>query len=126
MTTTGVFIVATLRASMEKHFPISRPCHSRACCIPVLVVLGFIGLSSIPCPAEDLQTAYQQAVATSPVIAQARAALDAELAGKPLARAALLPHINAFASGGMNTAYVTGFGPQPISTGYIRMCSVPA
>ena len=40
------------------------------------------------------------------------------MAGRPLARAALLPHINAGASGGMNTAYVTGFGAQPLSTGY--------
>src|SRR5579859_4378464 len=51
---------------------------------------------------EDLATAYQQAANTSPMIAQARAQLDAELAGKPLARSALLPHLNAFASGGMN------------------------
>ncbi|MHB1675706.1 MAG: TolC family outer membrane protein [Acidobacteriaceae bacterium] len=50
--------------------------------------------------------------------AQARAQLDADLAGKPLARSALLPHINAGASGGMNTARVTGFGAQTISTGY--------
>jgi hypothetical protein len=56
--------------------------------------------------AEDLQAAYQQSAAASPVIAQARAQLDADLAGKPMARAALLPHINAGASGGMNTAYV--------------------
>jgi outer membrane protein len=68
--------------------------------------------------AEDLQAAYQQAATASPVIAQARAQLDADLAGRPLARAALLPHINAGASGGMNTAYVTGFGAQPLSTGY--------
>jgi outer membrane protein len=68
--------------------------------------------------AEDLQEAYQQAAAASPVIAQARAQLDANLAGRPLARSALLPHINAEASGGMNTAYVTGFGAQPLSTGY--------
>ncbi len=68
--------------------------------------------------AEDLQAAYQQSAAASPVIAKARAQLDADLAGKPMARAALLPHINAGASGGMNTAYVTGFGAQPLSTGY--------
>ncbi len=68
--------------------------------------------------AEDLQDAYRQAVAASPVVAQAQAQLDADLAGRPLARAALLPHINAAASGGMNTAYVSGFGPQPLSTGY--------
>ena len=68
--------------------------------------------------AEDLQEAYRQAAAASPVIAQAQAQLDADLAGRPLARSALLPHINAGASGGMNTAYVTGFGAQPLSTGY--------
>ena len=67
---------------------------------------------------EDLAKAYQQASNTSPMIAQARAQLDAELAGKPLARSALLPHLNAFASGGMNTGRVTGFGAQTISTGY--------
>ena len=68
--------------------------------------------------AEDLQEAYRQAATASPVIAQAQAQLDVEMAGRPLARAALLPHINAGASGGMNTAYVTGFGAQPLSTGY--------
>ena len=67
---------------------------------------------------EDLATAYQQAANSSPMIAQARAQLDAELAGKPLAISALLPHVNAFASGGMNTGRVTGFGAQTISTGY--------
>ena len=68
--------------------------------------------------AEDLQTVYRQAAATSPVIAQARAQLDAEQQSRPLARAALLPHAGALASGGMNTAYDTGFTTIPISTGY--------
>lgn len=67
---------------------------------------------------EDLVTAYQQAASSSPLIAQARAQLDADLAGKPLARSALLPHVNAFTSGGMNTGRVTGFGAETISTGY--------
>lgn len=67
---------------------------------------------------EDLANAYGQAARSSPMIAQARAQLDAELAGKPLARSALMPHLNAFAGGGMNTAHVTGFGAQTISTGY--------
>lgn len=75
-------------------------------------------LAAAPAMAENLQTAYQQAASTSPAIAEAQAQLDADLAGKPLARSALLPHINAEASGGMNTGYVTGFGTQPISTGY--------
>lgn len=67
---------------------------------------------------EDLVTAYQQAASSSPLIAQARAQLDSDLAGKPLARSALLPHVNAFTSGGMNTGRVTGFGAETISTGY--------
>ncbi|MFP5234462.1 MAG: TolC family outer membrane protein [Acidobacteriota bacterium] len=75
-------------------------------------------MASAQAATEDLVSAYQQAAASSPVIARARAQLDAELAGKPLARSALLPHLNAFASGGMNTAHVTGFGAQTISTGY--------
>ncbi len=83
---------------------------------------AFLFLVTVLCAgsaaAEDLQTVYKQAASTSPVIAQARAQLDADLAGKPLARSVLLPHINAGASGGMNTARVTGFGAQPISTGY--------
>jgi outer membrane protein len=68
--------------------------------------------------ADDLQTAYQQALATSPAIAQAKAQLDADLETRPLARAALLPHLGANLSGGMNSARVTGFGSGPISTGY--------
>ena len=88
------------------------------CCLPCSTALSGAAQSLQPDLQTDLQTAYQQAAASSPVVAQARAALDADLAGRPLARAALLPHLNGFASGGMNTAYVTGFGPQAISTGY--------
>jgi outer membrane protein len=84
----------------------------------MLAAFGCAILHATSSAAEDLQTAYQRAASTSPAIAQARAQLDAELADKPLARSALLPHINAEASGGMNTGYVTGFGTQPISTGY--------
>ncbi len=79
---------------------------------------GWMAFHAASSAAEDLQTAYKQAASTSPVIAQARAQLDADLSGKPLARSALLPHINAGASGGMNTGRVTGFGAQTISTGY--------
>jgi outer membrane protein len=93
-------------------------CHSLAHFMLLLSILWLTTLSGVPSPAQDLQTAYRQAASTSPIIAQARAQLDAELAGRPLARAALLPHINADASGGMNTARVAGFGAQKISTGY--------
>ncbi|HUX45967.1 MAG TPA: TolC family outer membrane protein [Terracidiphilus sp.] len=84
----------------------------------LLVVLWSMTLAAAQLVGEDLQTAYQQAASSSPLIAQARAQLDADLAGKPLARSALLPHLNAAASGGMNTGRVTGLGAQTISTGY--------
>ncbi len=77
-----------------------------------------LALTASSARAEDLQAVYRQAAATSPVVAQARAELDAALQGKPLARAALLPHAGELASGGMNTAYDTGFSTSPISTGY--------
>lgn len=85
-----------------------------------IVILSSCIFAALPlCTrAEDLQSDYQQAVASSPRIARAQAQLDAQLAGKPLARSALLPHLEAKASGGMNTARVTGFGPQTLSTGY--------
>ena len=103
---------------MTKKVAIPLKRRSLAHSISLLVIFGCVTLNGVPSVTQDLQTAYQQAASTSPVIAQARAQLDAEFAGKPLARAALYPHVNAGASGGMNTAYVTGFGVQPISTGY--------
>ncbi|MHB1796314.1 MAG: TolC family outer membrane protein [Acidobacteriaceae bacterium] len=93
-------------------------CRSVALAMSLLAAFGSVVFHAASSAAEDLQTAYKQAASTSPAIAQARAQLDADLAGKPLARSALLPHINAGASGGMNTARVTGFGAQTISTGY--------
>ena len=81
-------------------------------------ILVLLGLAAAPSWADDLQTVYQQALDSSPVIAQARAQMDADVAGKSLARANLHPHIGANASGGMNSGYVTGFGATPISTGY--------
>lgn len=77
-----------------------------------------LALTATTALGDDLQTAYRQAVDSSPVIAQARAQVDAEVAGKSIARANLNPHLAADASGGMNSGYVTGFGPAPISTGY--------
>lgn len=84
----------------------------------LLAALWSVALAAAQPAGEDLETAYHLAVDSSPLIAQARAQLDADLAGKPLARSALLPHLNAAASGGMNTGHVTGFGAQTISTGY--------
>src|ERR1035441_1937776 len=103
---------------MKEHDLVMLKCHFRAHSMLLLLILGSTTLNGVSSMAEDLQVAYQQAASTSPAIAQARAQLDADLAGKPLARAALLPHINAAANGGMNTARVAGFGAQTISTGY--------
>ncbi|MFZ0429937.1 MAG: TolC family outer membrane protein [Acidobacteriota bacterium] len=83
-----------------------------------LSVAMVMGLTSASARSQDLQTAFQQAVATSHVTARAQAQLDAEMQSRPLARAELLPHLEAFADGGMNTARVTGFSSTPISTGY--------
>lgn len=93
-------------------------CLSSAFSAALLVILWSMTLAVAQPVGEDLQTAYQQAASSSPLIAQARAELDADLAGKPLARSQLLPHLNAASSGGMNTGRVTGFGAQTISTGY--------
>jgi outer membrane protein len=85
----------------------------------IALMLGiFLGFSTSAFAAQDLQTAWQQAAATSPEIARARAELEARQAGRTIAQSALLPHLSAGASGGMNTAKVTGFGASPISTGY--------
>ncbi len=97
---------------------------SRRGCRPQLLLITVLGLWSalilFPsiCSGQDLQTAWQQAAATSPEIAQARAQLKAQQAGRTIARSALLPHLAAGASGGMNSAHVTGFSAKPISTGY--------
>lgn len=103
---------------IKERDPITIRRHSAARSAFLLLILFMMALNGVPSMAEDLQAAYQQAASSSPLIAQARAQLDADLAGKPLARAALLPHVNADASGGLNTAHVTGFGAQTISTGY--------
>ena len=90
------------------------------CVVFPMLQLALCGaaLTAAQTVSEDLETAYQKAASSSPMIAQARAQLDAETAGKPIARSAFIPHLNAFASGGMNTGRVSGFGAQTISTGY--------
>lgn len=103
---------------MPIHRPIMTSRRSAARATFLASILGLIVLHGVPSLAEDLQTAYRQAASSSPLLAQARAQLDVDLVGKPLARSVFLPHIQAGASGGMNTAYVQGFGPEPISTGY--------
>ncbi len=71
--------------------------------------------SSPVAQAEDLMDAYRQAIASSPVIAQRLALMQADHAGRTVARAALLPHIAAGASAGVNSTTVSGVLPQRIS-----------
>ena len=89
-----------------------RSCHGFCLLLPLTVL--FTG----PAAADNLLEAYQQAFATDPALAQARAQLQAEMQGKPLARSALLPHLGAAASVGENAARITGFG-TPIATSYL-------
>jgi outer membrane protein len=60
--------------------------------------------------AEDLVTVYQQAAATSPVLARARSLLQADEATLPLARSNLLPHLSANAGVGNQNLDMKGFG----------------
>ncbi len=90
----------------------------RRSCQRLCQLLPLTALLAGPAAADNLLEAYRQAFATDPALAQARAELQAEMQGKPLARSALLPHLGAAASVGDNTARITGFG-APISTGYL-------
>jgi len=90
----------------------------RRSCHRLCLLLSLTALLAGPAMADNLLEAYEQAFATDPALAQARAQLQAEMQGKPLARSALLPHLGAAASVGDNTARITGFG-APISTGYL-------
>jgi outer membrane protein len=84
------------------------PCKQSSIAALIAVLLTLWCASIVP--AEDLLGAYEQASATSPVLAKARALLQANEASRPLARSGLLPksNINAGVSG--NKADITGFG----------------
>ena len=60
--------------------------------------------------AEDLNGVYRQAVETSPVLKQARAMLDANLADKRRALAALMPKVASSAAISRENADIKGFG----------------
>ncbi len=65
--------------------------------------------------AGDLETAYREAAASSPLLAQSQALLQADTAGVSVARAALLPQLSANASAGVNNTTISGVLPQRIS-----------
>lgn len=66
---------------------------------------------------EDLWTAYQLAVKRDPVIGQAQAQLAAARENIPLAKAAILPHVDASAGIARHRQDLSGFGP-PLSQWY--------
>jgi outer membrane protein len=66
----------------------------------------------------DLTTVYRQAAESSPSIAQASARLNAEQAGKNIARSALAPRLVAAGSLSQNDLDLSGFGPAPINESY--------
>lgn len=79
------------------------------------IVLSLIALcvfsgSVARAQADDLITAYQQAAASSPVLAQARALLRADKASRLVARSALLPKVGARAGVSGNQVNIQGFG----------------
>ncbi len=60
--------------------------------------------------AEDLTAVYRQAAATNPALARARSLLKADEATLPIARANLLPHLNASGGVGGMSLDMKGFG----------------
>lgn len=68
--------------------------------------------------AADLLTVYQQATASSPQVAQARARRDAEQFGKNIARSALAPRLTAAGSISQSDLDLTGFGTSAIDESY--------
>ena len=81
--------------------------------ITVVVVLAATTVQ-----ATDLLTACRQAAASSPLVAQAQARLQAEQSGKDIARAALAPRLTAEGSVSQNDLDLAGFGPTPIDQSY--------
>lgn len=67
--------------------------------------------------AEDILMVYKQAVATSPVLARAKASLQADKAFYSVNRSAFFPRLQVNAGVSRNRADITGFG-SPIDQGY--------
>jgi outer membrane protein len=68
--------------------------------------------------ADNLLEAYQQALASDPIVAQAQHQLQADLQDKPLARSAWLPHINLAAGAAGNHSLITNTDTTPIDQTY--------
>lgn len=85
----------------------------------ISILSALVAVTAAPhAPATDLLTAYRQAAASSPLVAQAQARLQAEQYGKDIARAALAPRVTAEGSMSQNNLDLTGFGPAPVNEAY--------
>jgi len=77
---------------------------------PAVLMMVVVLLISCNGFAEDLNGAYRQAVETSPVLKQAQAMLDTNLADKGRALAALMPKVTSSAAISRENANIKGFG----------------
>lgn len=75
-------------------------------------------MAAIPATADNLLEAYQQALASDPLVAQAQHQLQAELQDKPLAQSAWLPHVNLLAGAAGNNALITNTNTATIDQSY--------
>ncbi len=82
------------------------------------VVTALIVLACGTVQATDLLTVYRQAEASSPLIAQAQARLQAEQFGSDIARSALAPRLTAAGSVSQSNLELTGFGSATIDETY--------
>ena len=75
-------------------------------------------MTALTARADDLLTVYQQAAASSPLLAEARSRLQAERSGTDIARSALAPRLTADGAIGRNNLDLNGFGATPINDTY--------
>jgi outer membrane protein len=86
--------------------------------LSVFLAAVFLLATPLPGHSEDLLAVYRQAAATSPVLARARALLDADRADRPLARSGLMPRLGLAAGVRQGHADISGFGPLEVDESY--------
>lgn len=86
--------------------------------LSALLAAVFLLTTPLSGHSEDLLSVYRQAAATSPVLARARALLDADRAERPLARSGLLPKLGLAAGVSQGHADISGFGPLAVDESY--------
>ena len=77
--------------------------------LTLIVMIFFLSGGIWPLYADDLLSVYEQAVKTDPLLAEARARLEAYKAARPLARSALLPNLTVGAGVARRRTHIMGF-----------------